>query len=157
MKGALSGIYFSALGPVLSEVVGLKDFSDALSIITLSSTAIAFQLNEYSQNVLGRTGPAIYHIGIGVAVYWVPLHCLSLSGSNARTRTDLSCYEPGCKLVPIGREGDAGNKTNVAEERLDFDASTEVTDPHCATVCPCELLPIGGEGDAPSPVGVTSE
>ena len=74
MKGALSGIYFSALGPVLSEVVGLKDFSDALSIIwlvtvpiTLSSTAIAFALNEYSQNVLRRTGPAIYHIGIGVA------------------------------------------------------------------------------------------
>jgi len=100
INGVLSGIYFSALGPVLSEVVGLKDFSDALSIIwlvtvpiTLSSTAIAFALNEYSQNVLGRTGPAIYHIGIGVAVYWVPLHCLSLSGSNARTRTDLSCYE----------------------------------------------------------------
>jgi hypothetical protein len=74
VKGVFNGIFFSALGPLLSEVVGLKDFSDSLSIIwlvtapiTLAAVPIAFALNEYSQHVLGRTGPAIYHIGIGVA------------------------------------------------------------------------------------------
>lgn len=74
LQGVLSGIFFSALGPVLSEVVGLKDFSDSLSIIwiitapiTLVATPIAFALNEYSQNTLGRTGPEVYQISIGVA------------------------------------------------------------------------------------------
>lgn len=59
---------------MLSEVVGLKDFSDSLSIIwiiaapiTLVATPIAFALNEYSQHTLGRTGPEVYQIGIAVA------------------------------------------------------------------------------------------
>jgi hypothetical protein len=74
LQGVVSGIFFSALGPVLSEVVGLKDFADSLSIIwlvtapiTLTGAPIAFALNQYSQSVLGRTGPEIFQIGIGVA------------------------------------------------------------------------------------------
>lgn len=70
----LGGIFFSALGPVLSDVVGLKDFSDALSIIwvaispiVLLGLPITFALNEYSQNILHRTGTDVYQIGIGLA------------------------------------------------------------------------------------------
>jgi len=70
----LSGIFFSALGPLLSEVVGLKDFSDSLAIIwittapvTLVAVPIAFALNTYSVEVLGRTGADIFQISIALA------------------------------------------------------------------------------------------
>jgi MFS family permease len=73
-QGIFSGIFFSALGPLLSEVVPLSDFSDALSIIwlvsapiTLASAPIAFALDEYSKSGLGRTGPEIFQIAIGTA------------------------------------------------------------------------------------------
>lgn len=74
VNGIASGIFFSALGPVLSEVVGLKELSDALAIIwlfaapaTLFSLPIAFALDEYSAGVLGKVGPAVYQISIGLA------------------------------------------------------------------------------------------
>jgi hypothetical protein len=74
IQGILSGIFFSALGPLLSEVIPLSDFSDALSIIwlvcvpiTLVCTPIAFSLNEYSKIGLGRTGTEIFKITIGTA------------------------------------------------------------------------------------------
>jgi hypothetical protein len=70
----LSGIFFSALGPLLSEVVGLKDFSDSLAIIwiitapvTLVAVPIAFALNTYSVEVLHRTGADIFQISIALA------------------------------------------------------------------------------------------
>jgi hypothetical protein len=73
-QGIFSGIFFSALGPVLSEVVPLSDFSDALSIIwlvcapiTLVCTPIAFALNEYSKSTLGMTGSDMFRITIGTA------------------------------------------------------------------------------------------
>ena len=73
-QGIFSGIFFSALGPVLSEVVSLADFSDALSIIwivcapiTLVCTPIAFALDEYSESVLGRSGAEAFQIAIGTA------------------------------------------------------------------------------------------
>ena len=73
-QGVFSGIFFSALGPLLSEVVPLSDFSDALSIIwlvcaptTLVCIPIAFALDEYSQDVLNRTGSEIFQIAIGTA------------------------------------------------------------------------------------------
>jgi hypothetical protein len=71
-QGIFSGIFFSALGPVLSEVIPLSDFSDALSIIwlvcapiTLVCTPIAFALNEYSKSTLGMTGSDMFQIAIG--------------------------------------------------------------------------------------------
>jgi hypothetical protein len=73
-QGTFSGIFFSALGPVLSEVVPLSDFSDALSIIwlvcapiTLVCTPIAFALDEYSNSILGMTGSDMFQITIGTA------------------------------------------------------------------------------------------
>jgi hypothetical protein len=73
-QGILSGIFYSALAPVLSEVVPLSDFSDALSIIwivcapiTLVCTPIAFTLDEYSKSGLGRTGTDVFKIAIGTA------------------------------------------------------------------------------------------
>ncbi|KIM26023.1 hypothetical protein M408DRAFT_330808 [Serendipita vermifera MAFF 305830] len=74
VNGVLSGIFFSALGPLLSEVVGLKDFSDSLAIIwivtapiTLVAVPMAFALNTYSTEVLGRTGADIFQISIALA------------------------------------------------------------------------------------------
>ncbi|KIM30809.1 hypothetical protein M408DRAFT_327779, partial [Serendipita vermifera MAFF 305830] len=73
-SGIFSGIFYSALGPLLSEVVAISQFSDALSIIwllsapiTLVSMPIAFGLDQYSQNVLGKSGPEIFQIAIGAA------------------------------------------------------------------------------------------
>jgi len=73
-QGIFSGIFFSALGPLLSEVVPLSDFSDSLSIvwlvcapITLVSAPIAFALDDYSKSSLGRTGSDIFQIAIGTA------------------------------------------------------------------------------------------
>ncbi|KIM30808.1 hypothetical protein M408DRAFT_270914 [Serendipita vermifera MAFF 305830] len=74
VSGTFSGIFYSALGPLLSEVVSISQFSDALSIIwlikapiTLVCMPIAFGLDQYSQNVLGRSGPEIFQISIGAA------------------------------------------------------------------------------------------
>jgi hypothetical protein len=73
-QGTFSGIFFSALGPILSEVVPLSDFSDALSIIwlvcapiTLVCTPVAFALDDYSRSTLGMTGSDVFLITIGTA------------------------------------------------------------------------------------------
>ncbi|KAG8818718.1 hypothetical protein FRC19_010368 [Serendipita sp. 401] len=74
LNGILSGIFFSALGPLISEVVPLADFSDALAIIWLVVAPItnfaapmAFALNAYSKDVLHREGATIYQISIALA------------------------------------------------------------------------------------------
>ncbi|KAG8816017.1 hypothetical protein FRC17_000499 [Serendipita sp. 399] len=74
LNGILSGIFFSALGPLISEVVPLADFSDSLAIvwlvvapITTFAAPMAFALNAYSKDVLHRDGAKVYQIGIALA------------------------------------------------------------------------------------------
>ncbi|CAG7846083.1 Probable transporter MCH2 [Serendipita indica DSM 11827] len=78
LNGILSGIFFSALGPLLSEVVPLQVFSDSLSLIwlvtapiSLVAPAIAFALIGYSSahqpEGMQQHNPGVYHVTIGVA------------------------------------------------------------------------------------------
>lgn len=95
VNGMASGIFFSAIGPLLSEIVGLKYFSDGLAIIwmitgpiVLGAVPIAFALNNYSQNVLHRTGVDIFQIGIAVAGGANVVAAIALFAAKKFQRTD---------------------------------------------------------------------
>ena len=91
LQGGLAGIFWISSTVLLTEMVGIRDLSSAISMLWLSIVApatvsepIAIALRDYSINTLGRTGPHAYDISIGFAgaffivagmtLYWAKIY-----------------------------------------------------------------------------------